>query len=57
MEAVREELYRMKQRDPGAKAIIFSQFTSMLDILHFRLTQASRFQGVGLMSVGFKVEP
>ena len=41
VEAVREELQRMKQRDPGAKAIIFSQFTSMLDILHFRLTQAS----------------
>ena len=31
----------MKARDPGAKAIVFSQFTSMLDILHFRLTQVS----------------
>ncbi len=40
VEAVREELARMKARDPGAKAIVFSQFTSMLDILHFRLTQA-----------------
>ena len=43
VEAVREELARMKARDPGAKAIVFSQFTSMLDILHFRLTQASCF--------------
>lgn len=29
----------MKQRDPAAKVLIFSQFTSMLDILHYRLTQ------------------
>jgi SNF2 family DNA or RNA helicase len=42
VEAVREELARMKARDPSAKAIVFSQFTSMLDILHFRLTQVSR---------------
>lgn len=40
VEAVREEIYRMKGRDPAAKVIIFSQFTSMLDILHYRLTQA-----------------
>ena len=39
VEAVREEIYRMKQRDPAAKVLIFSQFTSMLDILHYRLTQ------------------
>jgi SNF2 family DNA or RNA helicase len=39
VEAVREEIYRMKARDPAAKVIIFSQFTSMLDILHYRLTQ------------------
>lgn len=36
---MREEIYRMKQRDPAAKVLIFSQFTSMLDILHYRLTQ------------------
>jgi len=36
---VREEIYRMKGRDPAAKVLIFSQFTSMLDILHYRLTQ------------------
>ena len=29
----------MKRRDPAAKVLIFSQFTSMLDILHYRLTQ------------------
>jgi SNF2 family DNA or RNA helicase len=39
VEAVREEIYRMLQRDPAAKVLIFSQFTSMLDILHYRLTQ------------------
>jgi DNA repair protein RAD16 len=42
VEAVREEIYRMKRRDPAAKVIIFSQFTSMLDILHYRLTQVRR---------------
>lgn len=36
---MREEIYRMKARDPAAKVLIFSQFTSMLDILHYRLTQ------------------
>lgn len=47
VEAVREEIYRMKGRDPAAKVLIFSQFTSMLDILHYRLTQVRpRHSGV-----------
>ena len=39
IEAVREELARMLARDPAAKALIFSQFTSMLDLVAFRLQQ------------------
>ena len=29
----------MRAADPGAKAIVFSQFTAMLDLIHFRLEQ------------------
>lgn len=39
IEAVREELANMLDRDPSAKCILFSQFTSMLDLVHFRLNQ------------------
>mmetsp|Transcript_8330 Transcript_8330/g.23887 ORF Transcript_8330/g.23887 Transcript_8330/m.23887 type:complete len:988 (-) Transcript_8330:202-3165(-) len=39
IEAVREELNDMLKRDPSAKCIIFSQFTSMLDLVYFRLNQ------------------
>lgn len=39
MEALREELHRMLEVDPSAKAIVFSQFTNMLDLMHFRLSQ------------------
>lgn len=38
-QALREELFRMLEADPSAKAIVFSQFTSMLDIINFRLEQ------------------
>ena len=41
IEALREELDRMLQRDPSGKAIVFSQFTSMLDLIAFRLQQVS----------------
>eukprot|EP00963_Diacronema_lutheri_P002930 scaffold239_cov382-Pavlova_lutheri.AAC.5 len=41
IEALREELHRMKQQDPSAKAIIFSQFTSMLEIIEYRLMCAN----------------
>lgn len=43
IEALREELERMKQRDPSAKAIVFSQFTSMLDLIYYRLQQVLSF--------------
>ncbi len=38
-QALREELQRMTSSDPSAKAIVFSQFTSMLDLVHYRLEQ------------------
>jgi hypothetical protein len=40
IEALREELHRMLTADPSAKALVFSQFTSMLDLIFFRLQQA-----------------
>ncbi|CAM6104501.1 unnamed protein product [Calypogeia fissa] len=40
IEAVREEIYSMLQKDSAAKAIIFSQFTSMLDLIGFALEQS-----------------
>lgn len=39
IEALREEVHAMLQNDPSAKAIVFSQFTSMLDLIAFRLQQ------------------
>lgn len=39
IEALREELDAMTAADPSAKAIVFSQFTSMLDLVGFRLEQ------------------
>ncbi len=42
-QALREELQRMTSADPSAKAIVFSQFTSMLDLMHYRLEQVGGF--------------
>jgi SNF2 family DNA or RNA helicase len=39
VEALREELELMRRHDPSAKAIVFSQFTSMLELIGFRLEQ------------------
>jgi DNA repair protein RAD16 len=36
-EALMEELYRMEEEDVGSKAIVFSQFVNMLDILEYRI--------------------
>jgi DNA repair protein RAD16 len=38
IEALMQELAHMKARDPSGKAIIFSQFVNMLDIIQHRLT-------------------
>ena len=37
MESLMEELYKMQQHDLGAKAIVFSQFVNMLDLVEYRL--------------------
>ena len=37
IEALMEELHLMKESDPSAKAIVFSQFVSFLDIVEHRL--------------------
>ena len=39
IEALREEIHDMLEADPSAKAIVFSQFTSMLDLCQYRLEQ------------------
>ena len=39
IEALREELDRLVAADPGAKAIVFSQFTAFLELIAFRLEQ------------------
>ncbi|KAG1677040.1 hypothetical protein FOA52_001209 [Chlamydomonas sp. UWO 241] len=39
IEALLEELGRMRERDPSAKALVFSQFTSMLELIYHRLCQ------------------
>lgn len=36
IEALREEIHCMLEREPSAKAIVFSQFTSFLDLCAFR---------------------
>ncbi len=38
-QALREEVHRMVERDASSKALVFSQFTSMLDLCQFRLEQ------------------
>ncbi|KAG5192746.1 P-loop containing nucleoside triphosphate hydrolase protein [Tribonema minus] len=37
LEALMQELHEMQQHDPSAKAIVFSQFVNMLDLLEFRI--------------------
>jgi len=40
IEALMEELHTMREDDPSAKAIVFSQFVSFLDIVEYRLLRA-----------------
>ena len=40
MEALMEELHEMTEKDPAAKAIVFSQFVSFLDLLEHRIQLA-----------------
>ena len=39
-QALMEELHTMREDDPSAKAIVFSQFVSFLDIVEYRLLRA-----------------
>eukprot|EP00252_Welwitschia_mirabilis_P009544 TRINITY_DN2218_c0_g1_i3.p1 TRINITY_DN2218_c0_g1~~TRINITY_DN2218_c0_g1_i3.p1 ORF type:complete len:916 (-),score=200.01 TRINITY_DN2218_c0_g1_i3:671-3418(-) len=39
IDALREEIFLMLQRDASAKAIVFSQFTSFLDLISFSLSK------------------
>jgi DNA repair protein RAD16 len=40
VEALMEELHLMQENDPAAKAIVFSQFVSFLDLMEFRMQKA-----------------
>jgi len=40
IEALLEDLWCLQEREPGAKAIVFSQFVSMLDLIQHRLSHA-----------------
>jgi len=40
IEALMEELHLMKEKDPSAKAIVFSQYVAFLDLLEHRLMVA-----------------
>ncbi|XP_057455866.1 ATP-dependent helicase rhp16-like [Lotus japonicus] len=40
IEALREEIYFMIQRDGSAKGIVFSQFTSFLDLINYSLVKS-----------------
>jgi len=47
LEALLEELHLMRARDPSAKAIVFSQFVNMLDLIMWRLTAEGTKVGLG----------
>ncbi|KAJ6680462.1 hypothetical protein OIU79_020045 [Salix purpurea] len=53
IEALREEIRYMAERDGSAKGIVFSQFTSFLDLIHYSLQKSgiSCVQLVGSMSL------
>lgn len=54
IEALVQELHAMRLQDPGAKAIVFSQFVSMLDLIEHRLklAEVGCLKLMGGMSVG-----
>ncbi|CAH9060320.1 unnamed protein product [Cuscuta europaea] len=53
IDALREEIRWMVERDGSAKAIVFSQFTSFLDLIHYSLNKSgvSCVQLVGSMTM------
>jgi len=48
IEALTEELVRMRQTSPGSKAIVFSQFVNMLDLIRWRLHSDPCLADMGL---------
>ncbi|EED91987.1 hypothetical protein THAPSDRAFT_268889 [Thalassiosira pseudonana CCMP1335] len=48
IEALTQELVMMRQMSPGSKAIVFSQFTNMLDLIRWRLHSDPYLEDIGL---------
>mmetsp|Transcript_38500 Transcript_38500/g.57707 ORF Transcript_38500/g.57707 Transcript_38500/m.57707 type:complete len:734 (-) Transcript_38500:784-2985(-) len=48
IEALVEELVQMRQKSPGSKAIVFSQFVNMLDLIRWRLHSDPCLKDMGL---------
>jgi DNA repair protein RAD16 len=48
IEALVQELVQMRQERPGSKAIVFSQFVNMLDLVRWRLHSDPCLQDLGL---------
>jgi len=48
IEALTQELVKMRQTSPGSKAIVFSQFVSMIDLIRWRLHSDPCLANMGL---------
>lgn len=48
IEALTRELVLMRQTSPGSKAIVFSQFVNMLDLIRWRLCSDPYLEDIGL---------
>jgi DNA repair protein RAD16 len=48
VEALVQELVQMRQERPGSKALVFSQFVNMLDLVRWRLHSDPCLQDLGL---------
>lgn len=48
IEALTQELVQMRQKSPGSKAIVFSQFVSMIDLIRWRLHSDPCLANMGL---------
>ena len=48
IEALTRELVMMRQISPGSKAIVFSQFVNMLDLIRWRLHSDPYLEDIGL---------
>ena len=48
IEALTQELVQMRRLSPGSKAIVFSQFVNMLDLIRWRLHSHPYLEDIGL---------